>query len=334
MEYDQDKLAEYKENHKTQFLASQFESELLKLTEAQELSDSDPEMAELAKEEIERLTAQLEGQFAEMDRIIESNKEEEARPYGVMLEVRAGAGGDEASLFAAELASMYLKYAEVHQWETIRSHVSESEAGGYKEASFEIMGKKVYDHLRYETGVHRVQRIPATEKQGRIHTSTASVAILPMRKKSTLEINPGDIDMEFSRAGGAGGQNVNKVETAVRLVHRPTGIDVRCESDRTQLKNRIKAMEMLTAKLEALHEEEEMRKHAQTRKNQIGTGSRSEKIRTYNFPQNRITDHRIKQSWHSIEATLGGDIGPIVKTLQEVAAGPEDVELEAEVETK
>jgi peptide chain release factor 1 len=330
MEYDQDKLAEYKENHKTQFLASQFESELLKLTEAQELADSDPEMAELAKEEIERLTAQLEDQFSEMDKIIESNKEEEARPYGVMLEVRAGAGGDEASLFAAELASMYLKYAEVQKWETIRSHVSESEAGGYKEASFEILGKQVYDHLRYETGVHRVQRIPATEKQGRIHTSTASVAILPMRKKSSVEINPGDIDMEFSRAGGAGGQNVNKVETAVRLVHRPTGIDVRCESDRTQLKNRIKAMEMLTAKLEALHEEEEMRKHAQTRKNQIGTGSRSEKIRTYNFPQNRITDHRIKQSWHSIEATLGGDLAPIVKTLQTIAAEGDTDELTEE----
>jgi peptide chain release factor 1 len=329
MEYDQDKLQEFKDNHKTQFLASQFESELLKLTEAQELADSDPEMAELAKEEIERLTEQLDGQFAEMDKIIESNKEEEVRPYGVMLEVRAGAGGDEASLFAAELASMYLKYAEVNKWQTLRVNVSESEAGGYKEASFEILGKQVYDHLRYETGVHRVQRIPATEKQGRIHTSTASVAILPMRKKSTIEINPSDIDMEFSRAGGAGGQNVNKVETAVRLVHRPTGIDVRCESDRTQLKNRIKAMEMLTAKLEALHEEEEMRKHAATRKNQIGTGDRSEKIRTYNFPQNRITDHRIKQSWHSIDATLGGDISPIVTALQEVAAGPEEVELEA-----
>lgn len=334
MDYDQDKLQEFKENHKTQFLASQFESELLKLTEAQELADSDPEMAELAKEEIERLTAQLEGQFAEMNKIVESNKEEEAKPYGVMLEVRAGAGGDEASLFAAELAGMYLKFAEVNNWQTLRVNVSDSDAGGYKEASFEITGKQVWDHLRYETGVHRVQRIPATEKQGRIHTSTASVAILPMRKKSTIEINPSDIDMEFSRAGGAGGQNVNKVETAVRLVHRPTGIDVRCESDRTQLKNRIKAMEMLTAKLEALHEEEEMRKHAQTRKNQIGTGDRSEKIRTYNFPQNRITDHRIKQSWHSIEATLGGDISPMVKALQEVAAGPEDVELEAEVATE
>jgi peptide chain release factor 1 len=333
MDYDQEKLQEFKENHKTQFLASQFESELQKLTEAQELADSDPEMAELAKEEIERLTQQLEGQFAEMDKIIESSKEEEAKPYGVMLEVRAGAGGDEASLFASELAGMYLKYAEVNKWQTVRVNVSGSEAGGYKEASFEILGKQVYDHLRYETGVHRVQRIPATEKQGRIHTSTASVAILPMRKKSTIEINPGDIDMEFSRAGGAGGQNVNKVETAVRLIHRPTGIDVRCESDRTQLKNRIKAMEMLTAKLEALHEEEEARKHAATRKNQIGTGDRSEKIRTYNFPQNRITDHRIKQSWHSIDATLGGDIAPIVKALQEVANSSEDVELEAQAVT-
>lgn len=330
MEFDQDKLQEFKENHKTQFLASQFESEMVKLTEAQELADSDPEMAELAKEEIEQLTKQLQNQFAEMNNIIESNKEEEAKPYGVMLEVRAGAGGDEASLFAAELASMYLKYAELNKWQTIRSNVSASEAGGYKEASFEILGKQVYDHLRYETGVHRVQRIPSTEKQGRIHTSTASVAMLPMRKKSTIEINPSDIDMEFSRAGGAGGQNVNKVETAVRLIHRPTGIDVRCESDRTQLKNRIKAMEMLTAKLEALHEEEEARKHAAVRKNQIGTGDRSEKIRTYNFPQNRITDHRIKQSWHTVEATLAGNLAPIVETLQSIAAEGDTDELAPE----
>ena len=332
MEFDQEKLTEFKNNHKTQFLASQFESELVKLTEAQELADSDPEMAELAKEEIAALSKQLQGQFDEMDKIIESNKEEEAKPYGVMLEVRAGAGGDEASLFAAELAAMYLKYPELNGWPTARSNVSASEAGGYKEASFEIMGKEVYDHLRYETGVHRVQRIPATEKQGRIHTSTASVAILPMRKKPKVDINPSDIDMEFSRSGGAGGQNVNKVESAVRLIHRPTGIDVRCETDRTQLKNRIKAMEMLTAKLEALHEEEEARKHAAVRKGQIGTGDRSEKIRTYNFPQNRITDHRIKQSWHTVEATLAGGLGPIVETLQSVASESDSEGLESEEE--
>jgi len=224
-------------------------------------------------------------------------------------------------LFAGELAQMYQTYAATHGWQTLIQHTSMNEAGGYKEASFEILSPDVYDHLQYETGVHRVQRIPTTEKQGRIHTSTASVAILPMRKKPKVEINPSDIDEQFSRAGGAGGQNVNKVETAVRLVHRPTGIDVRCESDRSQLKNRLKAMEMLTAKLEALHEEEEARKHADVRKNQIGTGDRSEKIRTYNFPQNRITDHRIKQSWHTIEATLGGDLKPIVEALKEFESG-------------
>ncbi|MCA9358216.1 PCRF domain-containing protein [Candidatus Kaiserbacteria bacterium] len=323
MDFNQDKLAEFKENQKTQFLASQFESELAKLREAEELAASDPEMAELAQEEITRLTEQLQGQFSEMERIIEANREEEARPYGVVLEVRAGAGGDEASLFAGELANMYLKYAENNNWQRSTTHVSATEAGGYKEAVFEILSPVVYDHLRYETGVHRVQRVPATEKQGRIHTSTASVAILPMRKKSTIEINPGDIDMEFSRSGGAGGQNVNKVETAVRLVHRPTGIDVRSETERSQLKNREKAMTILIAKLESLHEEEEAKKHAETRKNQIGTGDRSEKIRTYNFPQNRITDHRIKQSWHTIEATFAGNLGPIVEALQAVAAGGE-----------
>ena len=330
MEFDQDTLQTLKEHQKTQFLASQFESELIKLREAEELAASDPEMAELAAEEIARLTEQLQGQFSEMEKIIQSDKEEEAQPYGVMLEVRAGAGGDEASLFAAELASMYLEYAARNHWQTSRSHVSETEAGGYKEAAFEILGKNVYDHLRYETGVHRVQRTPATEKQGRIHTSTASVAILPMRKKPTIEINPTDIDMEFSRSGGAGGQNVNKVETAVRLIHRPTGVDVRCQSERSQLKNREKAMTMLVAKLEAAHEEEQVRKHAEVRKNQIGTGDRSEKIRTYNFPQNRITDHRIKQSWHSIEATLAGDLAPIVETLQAVASGGDGMVEEAQ----
>jgi peptide chain release factor 1 len=326
MEFDQDKLNEFKENQKTQFLASQFESELVKLREAEELAASDPEMAELAKDEIESLEKQLTDQFSEMDRIVEASREEEEKPYGVMLELRAGAGGDEASLFAAELANMYLKYAELNNWPTSRSHVSASEAGGYKEASFEILGKDVYDHLRYETGVHRVQRIPATEKQGRIHTSTASVAVLPMRKKPKIDINPSDIDMEFSRSGGAGGQNVNKVETAVRLIHRPTGVDVRCESGRSQLKNREMAMTMLTAKLEMAHEEEEARKHAETRKNQIGTGDRSEKIRTYNFPQNRITDHRIKQSWHTIEATLGGNLSPIVEALLAAGAATEEGE--------
>tara|TARA_B100000745_G_scaffold175314_1_gene114773 strand:- start:2192 stop:3178 length:987 start_codon:yes stop_codon:yes gene_type:complete len=316
MEFDAEKLKTFREHHKTQFLASQFDAAYIRLEEAKALGESDPEMAELAKDEIKELENQLQGQFEEMDKIIESSKEEDAKPYGVVLEVRAGAGGDEASLFAEELANMYMRYAEKKNWQKAVSSESRSAQGGYKEASFEILSPEVYDALRFETGVHRVQRVPVTEKSGRIHTSTASVAILPMRKKPSIEINPGDIDMEFSRAGGAGGQNVNKVETAVRLVHKPTGIDVRCESERSQLKNREKAMAMLTAKLEVLHEEEEAKKHAETRKKQIGTGDRSEKIRTYNFPQNRITDHRIKESWHTIEATLGGDLDPIVEALQ------------------
>ena len=321
MEFDEAKLKSFKENEKTQWLAGQFEADLEKLREAEALAAADPDMAELAKEEMVTLTEQLQGQFAEMDRIIEASKEEEAKPYGVMLEVRAGAGGDEASLFAGELAQMYLAYAAQYGWQTVTSHTNLNEAGGYKEAAFEILSPEVYGHLRYETGVHRVQRVPVTEKQGRIHTSTASVAILPMRKKPTIEINPGDIDMEFSRSGGAGGQNVNKVETAVRLIHRPTGVDVRCESERSQLKNREKAMALLTAKLESLHEEQEAKKHAAERKDQIGTGDRSEKIRTYNFPQNRITDHRIKESWHTIEQTLAGGLGPIVEAMQQAAKG-------------
>lgn len=314
-----EKLQEFREHEKTQFLMTQYDAVAEKLADARELAASDPAMAELAAEEIAELSAQLDMQFAEMQQIVESSKEEEAMPYGVVLEVRAGAGGDEASLFAFQLAEMYLKYAERKGWKTSKESESLSAQGGYKEAVFEILGKDVYDALRYETGVHRVQRVPVTEKAGRIHTSTASVAVLPMRKKSSVEINPNDIEMEFSRSGGAGGQNVNKVETAVRLVHTPTGIDVRCQSERSQLKNREKAMALLTAKLEVLHEEEEAKKHAAERKSQIGTGDRSEKIRTYNFPQNRITDHRIKESWHSIEATLGGDLQPIVDAMHAAA---------------
>ncbi len=319
MQFDEQKLSQFREHPKTQYLASVFDADVAKLDEAQALA-TDPELAEMAADDITTITKSLTAQFAEMDRIIEASREEDEKPYGVMLEVRAGAGGDEAALFAKELAEMYLTYSRNQGWEVSVSDESFAASDGYKEASFEILSPHVYDAFKYETGVHRVQRIPVTEKQGRIHTSTASVAILPMRRKPTIDVNPGDIDMEFSRSGGAGGQNVNKVETAVRLIHRPTGVDVRCQSERSQLKNREKAMAMLIAKLEAAHEEEEARKHTATRKNQIGTGDRSEKIRTYNFPQNRITDHRIKESWHTIEATLGGDLTTIIASMQAAQA--------------
>ena len=317
MEFDEQKLKAFKEDHKTQFLASQFSALLIKRDEASLLLAHDEDMRELVEEEINDLNNQLQSLYAEMERIAEVSREEEIRPYGIVLEVRAGAGGEEAALFAEQLAQMYLRFAEIKGWKTAIMSESRASQGGYKEATFEILGTDVYEMLQYETGVHRVQRIPVTEKSGRIHTSTASVAILPMRKHPTIEINPNDIEIEFSRSGGAGGQNVNKVETAVRLIHKPTGIDVRCQSERSQLKNREKALTILTSKLEMLHEEEEQKKHAETRRNQIGTGDRSEKIRTYNFPQNRITDHRIKESWHNIEEVMAGKLDTICEALRE-----------------
>lgn len=321
MEYNEEEIQSYRENHKTQFTASQFDDVSKKLTASKQLAIDEPEMAELVEEEIKGLTEQQQSLYEEMQRILAATKIDDEKPYGVVLEVRAGAGGDEAALFAEELAQMYLQYATLKGWSYLVESESRSSSGGYKEAVFEITSAKVYDDLRYETGVHRVQRIPVTEKAGRIHTSTASVAILPLRKKPTIDINPSDIEMEFSRSGGAGGQNVNKVETAVRLVHKPTGIEVRSQTERSQLKNREKAMSILVAKLEAAHEEEESKKHASERKNQIGTGDRSEKIRTYNFPQNRITDHRIKVSWHNIEGIMGGQLEPVIEALKSAAAG-------------
>ena len=255
----------------------------------------------------------------EMDRILskESVPENEAFPNEIILEVRAGAGGEEAALFAKELADMYILYAGLKNWGARILYTSESALGGYKEAAIEMKGEGVYENLRFETGVHRIQRVPETEKMGRVHTSTASVAILPIRKKVKMEIKPQDLEIEFSRSGGAGGQNVNKVETAVRIIHKPTGIDVRSTAERSQLKNRENAMRILSAKLEVMKEEEEAAKHSLNRKTQIGTADRSEKIRTYNILQDRVTDHRIKKSWHNIEKILKGEIGDILLTLKE-----------------
>ncbi len=322
MEFNEDTLTTFREHHKTQFLASQFDDTMRQYREAVELALSDPSLAELAADEVSILETQLRLQYEEMERIIEASAEEDEIPYGVVLEFRAGAGGDEAALFAEELAQMYTTYATSKGWFVSCEYETQAGAGGYKEAAFEIIHPDAYEAFKYETGVHRVQRIPVTEKAGRIHTSTASVVVLPLRKKPKIEISPSDIEMEFSRSGGAGGQNVNKVETAVRLVHKPTGIDVRSQSERSQLKNREKAMRLLIAKLESIHEEEEAKKHASERKDQIGTGDRSEKIRTYNFPQNRITDHRIKVSWHNIEGILkAGRLDEVVASMHEAEAG-------------
>jgi peptide chain release factor 1 len=305
-------IEEFRKNHKTAYLAAEYDRIGRQIAETEALGKADASVKELAAEELAALRLQQASLLAQMEGILKADEEEASLPEAVVLEIRAAAGGDEALIFAAELADTYKKYADANAWQWRNL----SDDG----LQFEIKSKKAYEHLRWETGVHRVQRIPATEKAGRIHTSTASVAVLPIRKKPTIEINPADIEMEFSRSGGAGGQNVNKVETAVRLVHTPTGIDVRSSSERSQLANREKAMAILTAKLEALHEEQEAKKHAAERKEQIGTGDRSEKIRTYNFMQDRVTDHRIKQSWHNIEKIMLGGIGDIVEALQKASA--------------
>ncbi len=255
----------------------------------------------------------------------QENVEVEEFPNEIILEVRAGAGGEEAALFAKELADMYTFYAGLKGWGTQIIYTSETSLGGYKEASIEMRGKGVYEKLRFETGVHRIQRVPETEKMGRVHASTASVAILPIRKQTKIEIKPSDLEIETSRSGGAGGQNVNKLETAVRIVHKPTGIDVRSTSERSQLKNKEKAMSILIAKLEQQKEDEEAAKYSADRKSQIGTADRSEKIRTYNILQDRITDHRIKQSWHNIEKIMKGDIEPILEaTAKQIATSGTD----------
>jgi peptide chain release factor 1 len=233
----------------------------------------------------------------------------------IILEIRAGAGGDEAAIFAGDLARMYQRYAVRRNWGFSILDTNQTTLEGYKSLVAEVRGEGVYEAFANESGVHRVQRVPKTEKSGRVHTSTASVAVLPIVEAREVNISPNDLEVTFSRAGGPGGQNVNKVETAVRILHKPTGIVVSCREERSQNANREKAMEVLRAKLYELEQIRAIGNRGDVRREQIGSADRSEKIRTYNFPDDRITDHRIGKKWHNIEKILDGDMDPIVKAF-------------------
>jgi peptide chain release factor 1 len=311
-------LDQYLNNPKTSFLASLVLDLDKKIADNEKLIKTDPAIGSLARQEIADFKKQREEIISQIKNVVDKDKiDDRPDPKGMILEVRAGAGGEESALFAANLVEMYRRYSETKGWSFSVIDESFSDLGGYKEASFEIRGKGAYNDFKWEMGVHRIQRVPATEKQGRVHTSTASVAVLPIRPTIDFKIDPTDLEIEFCRSGGAGGQNVNKVETAVRIVHRPTGLVVRCQSERSQGRNKEKALAILANKIEDLRQNEMAQKQASERRNQIGTADRSEKIRTYNVLQDRVTDHRIKKTWHGFDKIMAGEIGPIFEAMRQ-----------------
>jgi peptide chain release factor 1 len=274
----------------------------------------DPEYAELATMQREEAEGEIERLGEEIKTSLVSEDEDDQRDS--IVEIRAGAGGDEAALWAGDLFRMYQYLAEQRGWKLEVLEQSGSDQGGFKEIRFSLKGKAVFREMRYESGVHRVQRVPKTEAQGRIHTSTATVAVLPEVEDVDVEINEADIEMHTMRAGGPGGQNVNKTSSAVRLIHKPTGIVVKCQADPSQHKNRGTAMRELRSRLYQLEQEKAQRERSEARRSQIGTGDRSEKIRTYNYKENRVTDHRIGLTVHNLDQVLQGQVGEVVEALR------------------
>jgi len=302
------------------------------ISEAKELLDDklDKDFREMVEAELREAEGKIERIKTELKLLLLPRDPNDDR--SVIVEIRAGAGGEEAALFAGSLFRMYSRYAERRRWKSEILDSNPTELGGFKEIVFSIEAKGAYSRLKFESGVHRVQRVPATEAGGRIHTSTATVAVLPEADEVEVDINPGDLQVDTYRSGGAGGQHINKTESAIRITHIPTGIVVTCQDERSQHKNRDKAMKVLRSKLYELAFEQQSSEVAQARKNQVGTGDRSERIRTYNYPQGRVTDHRIGLTLYKIESILDGDIDEIIDALittdqsQKLGSGGEDDE--------
>lgn len=277
--------------------------------------NADPEFVELAKDDMASLEEKVEPIKREILKQMIPSDPTDSR--NTVVEIRAGTGGDEASLFAADLYRMYCRYADSRGWKVENLSSSESPAGGFKEICFLLSGDDVYRSMKYECGTHRVQRVPATEAQGRIHTSAATVAVLPEAEEVDINIDPSEIEISIARASGPGGQGVNTTDSAVQILHKPTGMIVKCSDERSQLKNKTKAMKVLRSRLLEMRQEEERAKYAKNRREQIGTGDRSERIRTYNFPQSRLTDHRIGLTVHSLTQVMDGEIQEIITALEE-----------------